>query len=130
MVKDTLEEDTVVVENVIEVTKKRSQRQLLAIPDYDAVQNAENSFENFAVDSKKEVKKDQVNAASAFETSTTMAVANVKRKILGEVDNNVDVKRKLSSDKTLLTGQRNLILASVLDSLKKEQELARLDRLD
>ena len=59
-----------------------------------------------------------------------MAVANVKRKILGEVDNNVDVKRKLSSDKTLLTGQRNLILASVLDSLKKEQELARLDRLD
>ena len=119
MVEDTIEEDTVVVENVIEettvVTKKRSQRQLLAIPDYDAVKNTENSFENFAVDTKKEVKKeDQENAASAFETSTTMAVANVKRKILGEVDNNVDVKRKLSSEKTLLTGQRNLILASVI----------------
>ena len=51
-------------------------------------------------------------------------------KILGEVDDNVDVKKKLSSEKTLFTGQRNLILASVLDSLKKELELARLDRLN
>ena len=127
--------DEDVIEETTVVTKKRSQRQLLAIPDYDAFENADN-FENFAVDTKKEVKKeDQENAASAlktekFEPSTTMAVANVKRKILGEVDDNVDVKRKLSSEKTLLTGQRNLILASVLDSLKKEQELARLDRLN
>ena len=118
VVEDVTKETTV-------VTKKRSQRQLLAIPDYDAIENPE----NFAVDTRKVVKRDQENASS-FETSTTMAVANVKRKILGEVDNNVDEKRKLSSEKTLLTGQRNLILASVLDSLKKEQELARLDRLD
>ena len=74
MVEDTLEEDTVVVENVIEVTKKRSQRQLLAIPDYDAVQNAENSFENFAVDSKKEVK----NTARIDSNTNSVPVAKVK----------------------------------------------------
>ena len=51
MVDDTIEETTMVVEDVIEettvVTKKRSQRQLLAIPEYDSIENANNSFETF-----------------------------------------------------------------------------------
>ena len=54
--------------------------------------------------------------------STTIAVPNEQHKILGENDtenSNVDLA-------SILMGQRNILYASLLDSLKNETELKKL----
>ena len=97
----------------------------MAIPDYDAIETVEaleTVIENDTSGQNKIEEKENKPAQSKPMQSTTIAVPNEQRKILGENDtenSNVDLA-------SILMGQRNILYASLLDSLKNETELKKL----
>ena len=113
-------------------TRKRSRQQLLQIKDYDAIATEkpiekndkatkEEEKENTPKVSTNVIQQSQIVSTNMIQQSqsTTKAVANMAHKILGEKNENSSASSVDVSD--ILIGQRNVIYASLLDSLNPNQ---------
>ena len=123
------------------VTRKRSRQHLLEIPEEIANYNAINivnetveaidkndTVENIDTSAKEEDKENFVMSnVETQEQSTTQAIANVERKFYGE--NTTENSKKVVDISDLLMAQRNVLYASFLDSVKKDQALQKLKML-
>lgn len=125
------------VEETTVVTKKRSRQELLDITDYDSIENISDAAETNAQVHPKTVKKlknssgieekenlENVNEANSVNAniSTTMALANVNQRFIGE-STLVETNKSSDDRMALLLGQRNVIYASFLDSFRADSEL-------
>ena len=119
---EILTDEAEIVEKKARVSRNENKENLGNVTEA----NLEHVIEANLVEAKSVEAKSVETKTVETKTSTTLALANVTRKILGESTSMTEAEASTSQpsrDMTILLGQRNVLMASFLDSFRADAEL-------